>query len=148
MKLSDLTLPSLDLVPGMEKRLRERRRGATGSLFVALAAFAVQFVLAATDPAYVKNLKALGRVAKSIVLFDFKAVASSGMLAPELIGAGIVIVGVVGYIVLRWTSVLLKESEECFRYSFDVAEITPSRERRAIAARSTVRIGSSFCPAT
>jgi hypothetical protein len=37
MKLSDLTLQSLDLVQGMEKHLRQRQRKATGSLAVAAA---------------------------------------------------------------------------------------------------------------
>src|SRR5262245_39815711 len=118
MKLSDLRLESLDLIQGMEKQLRERRRGAAGSLVFAVVAFFLQFLLALGDSDYAKKLKEVGELAKKIGTFDFSRFLTAAAWTPELVGALLVLIGVLGYIALRWTSLLMRDTEECFRYTF------------------------------
>lgn len=121
MKLPDLTLESLDLVQGMEKRLRQRRRGANWSLAFAVGAFLVQFVVAALDEKYRQNLAELGKVVLWVLGFDFAQLTQPSFYSSEVIGSIVVVAGVISWLVLRYTSVLISEANECFRYSFFVA---------------------------
>lgn len=120
MKLSDLTLQSLDLVQGVEKQLRQRRRGAGLGLGVASAGIVLQVGLAALSPEYAAHLEAVGKIALKLVTLDFDGLFAAGLPVPAFAGAILVVGGLLGFALLRWTGMLMRDSEECFRYSFKV----------------------------
>ena len=112
MELRDI-IPSaeqLELIRGVEENLlRRKRRGAIGGI-VALIVAALQILIAALKDDYIKNI---GEFFQNLLQLRFAELAS-----PEGFAVVVVVVSAGAYLLFRWTSFLLKESEEPFRYTF------------------------------
>jgi tetratricopeptide (TPR) repeat protein len=95
----------LKLVQGVERELLKRKRRSTISLLIALAASIQPMLSAIFDKDYLKILMEWD--------FDF-----SKFPLYQLLGIGVVVIGLSVALLLKRTSILLKESEEPFQYSF------------------------------
>ncbi len=114
MKLADIvpTSKQLELVQGIEgKLLRRRQKGTIGGI-AALAGAIVQFLIVVIDrESYLKNIGVIVRELIHLRLGEL-------ITRPEGLGMIALVTGGGTYLLFRWTSFLLKESEEPFRYTF------------------------------
>jgi hypothetical protein len=100
----------LKLVHGIEAELLQRRRKGMLGGIVAIGAAVLQVIVAAVEKDY------LGKVGK--FFNDLSHWHIDASVLPELLGIGVIVLGIGIYFTYRWTSVLLKESEEPFQYTF------------------------------
>lgn len=116
---SELFTGPRELVEGVEATLLQRRRLGGLGLAVGLLGAVVQVILGVVDRGYFKNLKDLLQTLKS-----GKAGQVDGAVLIGLVGLVLLAVGVAVYLLLRWTRVLQKESEEPFRYTVSIDTFT------------------------
>jgi hypothetical protein len=106
-------------VEGVEATLLQRRRLGGLGLAVGLLGAVLQVILGVVDRGYFKNLKDLLQTLKS-----GKAGEVDGAVLIGLVGLVLLATGVAVYLLLRWTRVLQKESEEPFRYTVSIDPFT------------------------
>lgn len=116
-------MPQLKLVQGIEGDLLRRKRSGTISVFVALAGVIFQIVLSFSEEKY---LSSIGKFFINLVQFRFgELFGLEGLSIHGLTGMLVLIVGFGIYFLFRWTSFLLNESKEPFRYTFWIDEFMP-----------------------
>ena len=124
MKLSNIipTADQLKLVQGIEGNLLRRRRSGTISATIALAGAIFQIVLSFSEKDY---LESVGNFFINLVQLRFgELLGPKGLSVHELTGILVLVIGFSTYFLFRWTSFLLKESEEPFRYTFSIDSFT------------------------
>jgi tetratricopeptide (TPR) repeat protein len=117
MRLRDIVPPAdvLKLAQGVEATLVRRKRAGSVAAVAALAWAIVQVLLAAQTP-YLDNV---GSFVGNLLSGEWRALfGEKGIKASELIGMAVLGAGFGTYFLLNWTSFLLKETEEPFRYTF------------------------------
>jgi len=123
MKLTDI-IPSKDLLSlaqGVEADLVKRKRTGLISAIVTLAWAVIQILLAA-QTSYFGNI---GTFFTNLVAGDWgKLFGPGGIKYSEFVGLLVLAAGFGTYFLLNWTSFLLKETEEPFRYSFWIEPFT------------------------
>lgn len=100
------------LVEGVEANLLRRRRLGGIGLIVGLIGAVLQVIMAVIDRGYFKALAELGKTCKEILAGQASPVMVIGLLGLLLLGVGLAI-----YLLVRWTRLLQKDSEEPFRYT-------------------------------
>jgi tetratricopeptide (TPR) repeat protein len=132
MKLRDI-IPSgeqLELLRGVEENLLRRKRRSALSGIIALIVAILQILIAAFKDDY---LTKLGEFFQNLLQWRF-----TQLLSPEGFAVAVLVVSAGSYFLFRWTSFLLKESEEPFRYTFwiepfqIVGEMKPPAESAAV----------------
>jgi len=109
---SELVTGPETLVQGVEATLLQRRRAGVLGLAVGLLGAMLQVIAGVVDRGYFKKLTELGTTLTEIVKGEASPVIVIGLVGLVLFGLGL---GV--YMLLRWTRVLQKDSEEPFRYT-------------------------------
>ena len=125
MKLSDIIpiTDQLKQVQGVEGELLRRKRKGTISVIVALAVAILQILIAAIEKDYLKDI---GKFFNSLIHFRWgELIGPDGLSIYELTGMLILVIALGTYVLFRWTSFLLKESEEPFRYTFWIKPFEP-----------------------
>jgi tetratricopeptide (TPR) repeat protein len=100
--------------------LRRKRTGNSAGIVAALAA-GLQIALLLSNKNY---LDQIGRIVYSLVRFRFREFATLGIGRYQAIGWLVVFLAAVTYLLLRRTTLLLKESKEPFRYTFWIQPFT------------------------
>jgi len=101
----------------IEGALLRRRTAGTLAGVLALGTAAVQVVAALSQ-----HSDKLGEFL--LAIFSGNVSMLSGPSAPQALGMAVIFFGAVGYLSLRWTGVLVKESKEPFRYTFSIRTFT------------------------
>jgi tetratricopeptide (TPR) repeat protein len=109
----------LSFMQGIESQLLRRKRRGTFGGIAALGGAIIQILLLAfMQETYIDNVTSFFR---NLMGFEWGNLLTN----PEFIGILVLVIGLVTYIIFRWTSFLLKESEEPFRYTFWIKPFTP-----------------------
>jgi tetratricopeptide (TPR) repeat protein len=116
---SELFTGSRDVVQGVEASLLRRRRLGGLGFAVGLIGAVLQVIIGVVDRGYFKNLAELGETLHSVVEGEADRAVIIGLIGLVLFGVGLAI-----YLLLRWTRVLQKESEEPFRYTVSLDPFT------------------------
>jgi hypothetical protein len=117
-------LPSNEQVSRLkdtEAALLRRRTIGTASGVVALASAVVQVVLGLSQGDY---LAKLGGLVRALVTVDLQTLSALRPQAEQVWGLAAIVLGAGGWLALRWTGVLLRESREPFRYTFTIRPFT------------------------
>jgi len=131
MGIQDL-LPSADQrkrLQDIEANLLRRRNVGTGAGVVAIASASLQVVLALAEKGY---LEKIGLIIYGLIRLRFDELAKLDISAGQIIGWVVLFAAAGTFFILRWTSLLLKESKEPFNYTFwvkpfEVVEKTPGK---------------------
>src|SRR5215210_550237 len=126
MKLGDFLKEPLRLIEGVEEQLRKRQLYARRSALVTAAAGAFALIKSLTDNG--AGLEKLGKVINELLRGNWHILAQGSVPIPELTGFVVAFAGLGSYALLRWTSVLMHESREPFRYTFSIAAFEPVKD--------------------
>src|SRR5689334_5941110 len=114
----------LNLITGVENTLRSRRRA--GVLVIVLTAL-VQVGFLIGNSQYLQKVAAF--VGKLLV--GPREGLTAGLQLYELVGIGILILGITVFSLARWSRVLLRETGEPFRYTFWIDGFQPVKSENA-----------------
>jgi hypothetical protein len=123
LKLKDL-LPSEEdwkRLQNVESALLRRKTVGTAAGLVAIATAALQVVFAVADAPYFSKLVA---ILSSVATLHFRELPALGLDWKKGLTLAILFGSTFLYLLLRRTRVLLKESEEAFRYTFWIEPFT------------------------
>ena len=141
MRLSDIfpTADQLKLITGIEsKLLRRRRAGTIGG--IAAVAWGIIQVLLSVETSYLSNI---GKFLENLFLGQWgQLLGENGLQIHELVGILFLIAALGIYYLFRWTSFLVKESEESFRYTFSIEPF--ERVKDTPGARLTLQAEDRF----